>query len=172
MSNPSTIPSITASNTVSLRPPELLTRRALVMSAAALALSPARAWSQSAPEIAALKAFIGDRGGRVHQGVHQLLLNIPRIADNGNSVPLSISFAGPVVAGHDVRSIHLFSEKNPVTQVAVFYFPTGLDRIQVESRIRLAGTQRLGAVATLADGTLHVATADVIVTISACIDGS
>jgi sulfur-oxidizing protein SoxY len=45
-------------------------------------------------------------------------------------------------------------------------------RVEVESRVRLAGTQRVAAVATLADGTLYAATADVIVTVSACIDGT
>ena len=56
--------------------------------------------------------------------------------------------------------------------MAVFHFPLPLARVEIESRIRLAGTQRVAAVATMADGTLYAATADIVVTVSACIDGS
>lgn len=54
----------------------------------------------------------------------------------------------------------------------MFHFPLPIARVEVESRIRLGGTQRVTALATLADGTLHAATADVVVTVSACIDGT
>ena len=128
----------------------------------------APAFAQVGPEVAAYKAFVGSRVVRTER----LVLDIPRIADNGNLVPVRIAMPGPFVPGAEVKSIHLFSQKNPVPQMAVFHFPVPVGRVEVESRVRLAGTQRVVAVATLADGTLYAATADVLVTVSACIDGT
>ena len=143
-------------------------RRAFVAVAAALPLLPGTVQAEDDPEVAAFKAFVGNRtvrGGR-------LKLDVPRIADNGNVVPVKITMPGPFASGAEVRSIHLFSEKNPVAQMAVFHFPVPVQRIDLESRVRLAGSQRLAAVATLADGSLFSATADIVVTVSACLDGS
>ena len=143
-------------------------RRALAAGLAALPLLPALAWADDAPEVAAFKAYVAGR--TVRPG--RLVLDIPRLADNGNVVPVRIAMPGPFALGAEVRTIHLFSEKNPVPQMAVFHFPLPLARVEIESRIRLAGTQRVAAVATMADGTLYAATADIVVTVSACIDGS
>ena len=148
------------------------TRRRLLVAAVALPLLPVHARAQAQgepePEVAAFRAFLAGRKA----GTGRLTLDIPRIADNGNVVPVRIALAGPFAAGAEVRSIHLFSEKNPVPQMAVFHFPQPVPRVEVESRVRLAGTQRVAAVATMADGSLHAATADIVVTVSACIDGS
>jgi sulfur-oxidizing protein SoxY len=149
-------------------PPDSLRRRALLVGAAAMPLWSGRAFAQAEPEVAAYKAFVGSRVVRTER----LVLDIPRIADNGNLVPVRIAMPGPFAPGAEVRSIHLFSQKNPVPQMAVFHFPVPVGRVEVESRLRLAGTQRVAAVATLADGTLYAAMADVIVTVSACIDGT
>ncbi len=143
-------------------------RRALLVGAAAAPWWAGRAFAQADPEVAAYKAFVGARAVRTER----LVLDIPRIADNGNLVPVRIALPGPFAPGAGVKSIHLFSQKNPVAQMAVFHFPVPVGRVEVESRVRLAGTQRVAAVATLADGTLYAATADVIVTVSACIDGT
>ncbi len=145
-------------------------RRRLLAGAAVMPLLPAQAPAQSEaePEVAAFKAFLAGRKA----GIDRMTLDIPRIADNGNVVPVRIALAGPFAAGAEVRSIHLFSEKNPVPQMAVFHFPQPVARVEVESRVRLAGTQRVAAVATMADGSLHAASADIVVTVSACIDGS
>ena len=145
-------------------------RRLLLASAAALPLLPALALAQTEPEpqVPAFKAFVAGRS--VSAG--RLTLEIPRIADNGNVVPVRIVLPGPFAVGAEVKSIHLFSEKNPVPQMAVFHFPQAVARVEIESRVRLAGTQRVAALATMADGRLHAAVADLIVTGSACIDGS
>ena len=140
----------------------------LVTLVVALPLLPALAWADDEPEVAAFKAYVAGR--TVRPG--RLVLDIPRLADNGNVVPVRIAMPGPFALGAEVRTIHLFSEKNPVPQMAVFHFPLPLARVEIESRIRLAGTQRVAAVATMADGTLYAATADIVVTVSACIDGS
>ena len=143
-------------------------RRALVAAAAVLPLWSGVVRAEDEPEVAAFKAYVGSRAVRTGR----LRLDVPRIADNGNVVPVKITMAGPFAAGAEVRSIHLFSEKNPVAQMAVFHFPVAVQRIDLESRVRLAGSQRLAAVATLSDGSLYSATADIVVTVSACLDGS
>jgi len=70
------------------------------------------------------------------------------------------------------KTIGLFSQRNPVPEMAVFKFPVPLERIEIESRVRLAGTQRIVAVATMTDGVLYAAGAEVVVTIDACMDGT
>lgn len=155
-------------NSDALSPHPSHTRRALLVGAAAVPLWPQAVLAQGSPQEAAYAAFVGGRAVRTGR----LVLDIPSIADNGNVVPVRVAMPGPFPPGTEVRTIHLFSQKNPVPQVAVFHFPVPIARVEVESRIRLGGTQRVTAVATLADGTLHAATADVIVTVSACIDGT
>ena len=56
--------------------------------------------------------------------------------------------------------------------MAVFEFPVAVDRAEVDSRVRLATTQRIVAVATMSDGALYAAAAEVIVTIAGCMDGT
>jgi sulfur-oxidizing protein SoxY len=143
-------------------------RRALIAACAVAPALPSLSRAQGLPDVAALRLFVAGRPLRMER----VTLDIPRIADNGNVIPVRLAVAGPFAPGAEVRSIHLFAEKNPVPQMAAFHFPAPVARVEVESRVRLAGTQQVAAVATLADGALLAATADVIVTISACIDGT
>jgi len=85
---------------------------------------------------------------------------------------MRIRLAGPFTATNAVRQIRLFSEKNPYPEMATFEFPAPLPSVEIESRIRLAGSQRIAAIAELADGTLYAAVADISVTIAACLDGT
>jgi len=71
-----------------------------------------------------------------------------------------------------VRKLALFSEINPVPDMAVFEFPQPLERIEIDTRIRLAGTQQIVAVAEMTDGALLAAAAEVIVTLGGCMDGT
>ena len=99
-------------------------------------------------------------------------LELPALADNGLAVPMKLAMSGPFAPGPTVQAIHLFSEKNPVPDMAVFEFPSPPDKVEIDSRIRLAGTQRVVAVAVMSDGALYGAAAEVIVTLAACLDGS
>ena len=122
----------------------------------------------SLPGIRALNDFLAGREPRFGA----MALEVPRVADNGNVVPMRIRLAGPFTATNAVRQIRLFSEKNPYPEMATFEFPAPLPSIEIESRIRLAGSQRIAAIAELADGTLYAAVADISVTIAACLDGT
>jgi sulfur-oxidizing protein SoxY len=128
----------------------------------------ARADSASLPAIPELDAYLAGR--TPHLG--GLILDLPRLADDGNAVAMRVTMPGPFAPGEHVRSIVLFSEKNPVPKMAQFDFPVPSARIEIESRVRLAGSQRIVAVALLGGGAVHAAIAEVLVTLSACLDGS
>jgi len=151
-----------------------MSRRRLLQSAGAWALaSPLSgganaAVAQEMPAIPALTSFLAGRAPRRER----LRLELPALADNGQAVPMRLTMAGPFAPAPTVRAIHLFSEVNPVPEMAVFEFPSPPPKVEIDSRIRLAGSQRVVAVALMSDGALFAAVADVVVTIAACLDGS
>ena len=99
-------------------------------------------------------------------------LVLPQLADNGNSVPIRITVESPMTEADHVKSIHLYSERNPVSNMANFYLGPRAGRAEINSRVRLAGSQKVTAVAALSDGTFWHDTAAIVVTLSACLDES
>jgi sulfur-oxidizing protein SoxY len=149
----------------------LRVRRRLLQGAGALAIAqwlPARAADRNLPDIPALSAFLAGRSPRWER----VRLDLPRLADNGQSVPMKIVVDGPFAPGPHVSAIRVFSEINPVPEMAVFEFPLPLQRVELESRIRLAGTQRIVGLVAMSDGALFAAVTEVVVTMSACLDGT
>jgi len=114
--------------------------------------------------------WVFTKGVPVQKG--RVKLELPVLADNGNSVPLTVTVDSPMSATDYVKSIHLFSEKNPVRDMARFYLGPRGGRAKVVTRIRLAGTQTVTAIAALSDGTFWMDSAHVQVTLSACMDES
>ena len=145
-------------------------RRRLLQGAAALALIPALP-GIAAPELPDIPLLAQLLAGRTPRW-ERLRLELPALADNGLAVPLKLSMPGPFAPGPTVQAIHLFSEKNPVPDMAVFEYPAPVERVEIDSRVRLAGAQKVVAVAVMSDGALYAAAAEVIVTIAACLDGS
>lgn len=109
-------------------------------------------------------------GAPVRKG--KVTLVLPQLADNGNSVPIRITVDSPMTAADHVKSIHLYSERNPVRNMANFYLGPRAGKAEVNSRVRLAGSQRVTAVAKLSDGSLWYDAAPIVVTLSACLDES
>ncbi len=95
-------------------------------------------------------------------------LDIPPLVENGNTVPMTVSVASPMTADDYVKSIHVFNEKNPQPNIGNFYIGPNTGRAQVSTRIRLADSQKIVAVAQLSDGSFWSASIDVIVTLAAC----
>jgi sulfur-oxidizing protein SoxY len=151
-----------------------ISRRRLLQSAGAWALaSPllvgaTSAVAQQTPSIPALTSFLAGRSPRWER----LHLELPSLADNGQAVPMRLTMAGPLASSPTLKAIHLFSEVNPVPEMAVFEFPSPPPRVEIDTRVRLAGSQHVVAVAVMSDGALFAAVAEVIVTIAACLDGS
>ena len=99
-------------------------------------------------------------------------LVLPLLADNGNSVEMKVSVDSPMSAADHVKSLRLLSERNPERDMAVFHLGPRAGVAEVQSRVRLAGSQRVVALAEMSDGSWWMDTADVVVTLSACIDGT
>ena len=99
-------------------------------------------------------------------------LDLPAVAENGNSVAMTVSVESPMTEKEFVRAIHLISEKNPVRDMATFYLGAHSGRAEVSSRIRLNGTQKVVAIAELSDGTFWSAAVQIEVREAACTDGS
>ena len=95
-------------------------------------------------------------------------LDVPPLVENGNTVPMTVSVASPMTAQDYVKSIHVFNEKNPQPNVGNFHLGPRAGRAQVSTRIRLADSQKVVAIARLSDDTFWSATVDVVVTLAAC----
>lgn len=112
----------------------------------------------------AIRNVVGE--AQIHTG--RVKLDIPPLVENGNTVPMTVSVASPMTADDHVKSIHVFNEKNPQPNIGNFYFGPASGRAQVSTRIRLADTQKVVAIARLSDDTFWQIAADVVVTLAAC----
>src|SRR3954447_26850389 len=95
-------------------------------------------------------------------------LEVPPLVENGNTVPMTVSVANPMTANDYVKSIHVFNEKNPQPNVGNFYLGPRAGRAQVSTRIRLADSQKIVAIARLSDDSFGSVSVDVVVTLAAC----
>ena len=100
----------------------------------------------------------------------KIKIDIPPLVENGNTVPMTISVASPMTADDHVKSIHVFNEKNPLPNIGNFYLGPQAGRAQVSTRIRLADSQKVVAIARLSDDSFWQVSTDVIVTLAACTD--
>ena len=100
----------------------------------------------------------------------KVTLDIPPLVENGNTVPMTVSVASPMAPEDHVKSIHVFNEKNPQPNIGNFYLSPQAGRAQVSTRIRLADSQKVVAIAKLSDGTFWSASVDIVVTLAACTD--
>jgi sulfur-oxidizing protein SoxY len=144
-------------------------RRALLaLGAAAAGVALARPARAQSGELAALvTAFSG--GAAVRPG--RVKLEIATLVDNGNVVPVSVNVDSPMTATDHVTAIAIFNEKNPQHDVAKFKLGPRAGKASVATRIRLATSQQLVAVAAMSDGSFWSDSVDVIVVIAACIEG-
>ena len=140
----------------------------LVASGAALAALQARAQSfQPAQDITPLIEKV-TRGAAIERsGVE---VELPQIAENGNSVPLRIKVPSPMTAADHVSAIHVFAERNPRPLVAVFHLGPQTGRAEIDTRVRLAGTQKVTVLAALSGNRFRMAQVEVLVTSAACLD--
>lgn len=132
------------------------------------AAMPSCLWAASTDDLAStVTAYAG--GNVVQTGKVKLVVS--ELVDNGNVVPVTITVDSPMTPTSYVRSIALFNEKNPQREVAKFTLSPNSGKASVSTRIRLATTQKLVAVAHMSDGSYWSQSADVIVTLAACIEG-
>lgn len=143
-----------------------LSRRAALLAATATAL-PHAALAQNDELTQAILKWTGGVAP-ARQGV---VFDVPKLVDNGNAVPVSVSVDSSMTPADHVVSIAIFNEKNPQREVAMFQLGPRAAKAQVATRIRLATSQKLAAIARMSDGSFRSHTVDVIVVLAACLEG-
>ena len=145
-----------------------LSRRRWMAAGLGAALSvtwrPARALSDELAS--ALRGFTG--GALTKEG--RVNFDIAPLVENGNTVPITITVQSPMSAADHVQAIAVFNEKNPQRDVVVCRLTPAMGKAVVSTRIRLATSQQLVAVAKMSDGSYWTHTVDVVVTLAACIE--
>jgi sulfur-oxidizing protein SoxY len=148
------------------------TRRRFLRDTAALAGSVALGLSVTPAEAtpdtmrAAIKRVVGE--GELRQG--KVKLDLPPLVENGNVVSLTVSVDSPMTDTDYVKAIHIFNERNPQPNVIGAYLGPRAGRASLSTRIRLADTQNVIAIAELSDGSFWSESVNVIVTLAACVE--
>jgi sulfur-oxidizing protein SoxY len=151
------------------------TRRRFLIDTAALAgaagiwlpLATGPASATPASMRAAIRKVVGETPitkGRVK-------IDLPPLIENGNAVSLTVAVESPMSVEDHVKAIHVFTEKNPQPNVISVQFGPRAGRATFSSRIRLADSQKVIAIAQMSDGSFWSDEIEVIVTLAACLEG-
>jgi sulfur-oxidizing protein SoxY len=95
-------------------------------------------------------------------------LDLPEIAENGNTVPMTVSVESPMTESSHVSEVLVVADGNPNGGVVTFHFTPLSGVAEANTRIRLAKTQTVTAIAKMSDGSFHKASKAVKVTIGGC----
>ena len=117
-----------------------------------------------------MQAAIARVTGTARVAKGRVKLDVPPLVDNGNTVALAVTVESPMTATDYVKAIHIFSERNPEPVMMTFRLGPRAGRATVATRVRLADTQNLVALAEMSDGTFWSDTVPVVVTIAACLE--
>jgi sulfur-oxidizing protein SoxY len=142
------------------------TSRRQLVAAAGLSLIVRPSYADAAGMEAAIRRVTGGvplRPGRVQ-------IELAELVENGNAVPVTLSATSPMTDSDHVTTLALFTERNPSPEVAVFRLGARAGKASVSTRIRLATSQQVVAVALMSDGSAWSAKVDVIVTLAACVE--
>ena len=112
----------------------------------------------------AIKKFTG--GKAPAQG--KVKLDLPEIAENGNTVPMTVTVESPMTEQSYVSDVLIVADENPRSGIATFHFSPASGVAEANTRIRLAATQDVIAVAKMNDGSFYMASKQVKVTIGGC----
>jgi sulfur-oxidizing protein SoxY len=148
---------------------DLTRRRALGLcagAAAVAALGPGIG-SALADEAAAEKSLMDFTGGKQPE-TGRITLKAPEIAENGNTVPVTVTVDSEMTEASYVQSVMLLADGNPNPGVATFHFSPMSGRASATTRMRLAKTQNVIAVALMSDGSVYMDKKQVKVTIGGC----
>ena len=122
--------------------------------------------ANATPEGAA-KALATNTGGAAMKS-GKVTLKLPEIAENGRTVPLTVSVDSPMTGDNYVKSIFVVAEGNPSPEVCAFHLTPGSGKAEVSTRIRLGKTQNIVAAAVMSDGSVYQGKRQVKVTIGGC----
>lgn len=143
-------------------------RRQLFRNAAALAaVSMAGRANAAADQVAA--AVVDLFGSEAEPNDGRVTVEVPPISENGYSVPISVSIDSPMTPEDHITRIAIISEINPIARIGVFDLGPNAGVAKLRTRVRLAGSQRVYAVAQTNDGALWRGYGYTIVTLAACV---
>ena len=115
----------------------------------------------------ALEAIANIVGSQVPKD-GRVKLVIPPLVENGNLVVLKVSVESPMTAQDYVKAIHVIAEGNPLPNNFSAFLTPRSGTANITTRVRLAETQRVWAIAQMSDGSFWQGYADTLVTLSAC----
>src|SRR5258707_9006667 len=121
----------------------------------ALPLAASRATPQAMQE--AIRKLVGESA--LQHG--KVKLDVPPLVENGNAVPLTVSVESPMTAADHVKAIHIVNQKNPQPHVISVSLGPRAGRARLSTRIKLADSQQIVALAEMSDGSFWSETADV-----------
>ncbi len=118
------------------------------------------------PEKAA--AYLSKMTGGTASKEGRVTVKLPEIAENGRTVPITISVDSPMTDSDYVKSIHVVAEGNPTPEVISINMTPAMGKAEVSTRMRLGETQNVRAAAIMSDGSVYTGTKQVKVTIGGC----
>jgi sulfur-oxidizing protein SoxY len=140
-------------------------RRVFITSLTALTLSPWQSTSATPSDaMQAMKAIVGNRP--VNTG--RIYFELPPLVENGNLVAIKFSVQSPMTQNDYVKAIHIIAEANPLPNVVSCYFTPLSGKAEASTRIRLADSQKVWALAQISDGSFWRTSVETVVTLSAC----
>lgn len=151
-----------------------ITRRGLLGAAGTLALGgPALLTvTQAAATPASMQAAIARIAGEAKITPGRVVLDIPPLVENPNTVSCSVTAESPMTLQDYVKAIHVVTEKNPQPNVISAHLNARAGKAAISTRIRLAETQTVTAIAQMSDGTFWSHAVNVIITLGACLEDS
>ena len=142
------------------------TRRTFLIATGALVIVSRPSASNATPAMMqeAVRKVVGD--AQIRKG--KVTLDLPPLIDNGNVIAMSVSVDSPMTPTDYVKAIHVFNEKNPQPNIISVTLGPRAGRATISTRIRLADSQTVTAIAQLSDGSFWQTSRDIIVTVAAC----
>jgi len=148
----------------------IITRRKVLASGLALGAAAATTSATQANTPGQMETAIRNVIGEAEVRKGRVTLDLPPLVENGNTVPMTVSVESPMTQTDHVKAVHVFNEKNPQANVISAQLGPRAGKAVVTTRIRLAGTQKLTAIAEMSDGSYWSDTQEVIVTLAACLE--
>ena len=105
-------------------------------------------------------------GAKIQEG--KITLTIPPLVENGNLVVLKVTVDSPMTANDYVKTIHVIAEGNPLPNIFTAYLTPRSGTANITTRVRLADSQQVWAIAQMNNGSFWQGSAETLVTLSAC----
>jgi sulfur-oxidizing protein SoxY len=127
-------------------------------------LAPRMAFADEQAVAAEIKKLYGDKT----MASGKIKLDVPEIAENGLVVPINVEIESPMTDADYVKAVHVYADGNPLPGVVSYKFTPACGKASASTRMRLAQTQNIVCIAEMSNGSLHMAKANVKVTIGGC----